>query len=140
MPPEWASGVISRMVPASRGCTSTGVRSIRILPERIRSTSRMSLMSRISRSQLRSAIVITRSACVGAVSTSVPSMPSEPRIEVSGVRSSWLTMERNSSFIRSTSRRCVTSRNTTTAPVMRSSLSTGVAVSSTGKVLPSVRR
>ena len=71
---------------------------------------------------------------------SVPSIPSDPSIEVSGVRSSWLTVDRNSSLIRSTSRRCVTSRKTTTAPVTRSSFSIGLAVSSTGKQVPSVRR
>ena len=43
--------------------------------------------------------------------------PSEPRIAVSGVRSSWLTIETNSLFSRSTSRRWVTSRKTTTAPM-----------------------
>ena len=42
------------------------------------------------------------------------SSPSDPRIDVNGVRSSWLTTETNSSFIRSTSWRWVTSRNTAT--------------------------
>ena len=60
-------------------------------------------------------------------------------MEVSGVRSSWLTTERNSSFIRSTSRRCVTSRKTTTAPRISSSSTSGEAVISTGNVDPSAR-
>ena len=60
-------------------------------------------------------------------------------MEVSGVRSSWLTIDTNSLFIRSTSRRWVTSRNTTTAPVTCSSSISGVAVTSTGIWSPSAR-
>jgi hypothetical protein len=59
---------------------------------------------------------------------------------VSGVRSSWLTTETNSSFMRSTSRRSVTSRKVTTAPAIRSSSTIGVQVNSTGKRWPSARR
>ena len=74
-----------------------------------------------------------RRACSGSSPSMPPaSSPSEPRMEVSGVRSSWLTMETNSSFIRSTSRRSVTSRKVTTAPVMLPSSSIGVLAYSTG--------
>ncbi len=101
----------------------------------------MSLISRVSRSVLSSAMLAMDWAR-GVRSPSVPpaSSPSEPRIEVSGVRSSWLTTERNSFFIRSTSRRWVTSRKTTTAPRTTSSSMIGLAVISTGKVSPSVLR
>ena len=77
----------------------------------------MSLIIRVSRSVLSSARPAI-DAARGDRSPRVPpaSRPREPRIEVSGVRSSWLTTERNSFFIRSTSRRWVTSRKTTTAP------------------------
>ena len=103
--------------------------------------SRISLISRASRSLLTRAMSTIRPA--GAVSSpSAPPAisPSEPRIAVSGVRSSWLTMETNSLFIRSTSRRWVTSRNTTTAPIARPSSISGVAVTSTGTDSPSARR
>jgi hypothetical protein len=46
------------------------------------------------------------------------SRPSEPRTEVSGVRSSWLTTEMNSSLSRSTARRRPMSLKLTTAPVI----------------------
>ena len=87
------------------------------VPDSIRSMSSRSLIRRVSRSVLCSAIV-TIGPARGVSSPSLPpaSRPREPRIEVSGVRSSWLTTERNSFFIRSTSRRWVTSRKTTTAP------------------------
>ena len=102
--------------------------------------SRMSLISRVSRSLLSTAIETIRSACgVSATSAPLRESPSEPRIEVSGVRSSWLTTETNSFFIRSTSWRWVTSRNTTTAPVIRSSSISGLAVISTGNDVPSAR-
>ncbi len=100
----------------------------------------MSLISRVSRSVLSRAMLAIDCAR-GVRSPRVPpaSRPSDPRIEVSGVRSSWLTTERNSFFIRSTSRRCVTSRKTTTAPRTTSSSRIGLAVISTGKLSPSVR-
>ena len=59
---------------------------------------------------------------------------------VSGVRSSWLTIETNSLFSRSTSRRWVTSRKITTAPTTSPSSVSGVAVTSTGSRRPSARR
>ena len=107
----------------------------------------MSLISRVSRSVLSSATFAIDCAA-GASGPSAPaaSRPREPRIEVSGVRSSWLTTETNSFFIRSTSRRWVMSRKTTTAPRTTSSSSrsssrstSGLAVISTGKVCPSAR-
>ena len=111
------------------------------IPDSIRSMSRISLISRVSRSLLTSAI----STICAADGVSLPSAPPairprEPRIAVSGVRSSWLTMETNSLFIRSTSRRWVTSLKTTTAPIACSSSISGVAVTSTGMDRPSARR
>ena len=81
-----------------------------IAPESIRSMSRMSLISRTSRSLFSSAIRSIRSAFSGESSSTPPaSRPSAPRIDVSGVRSSWLTTEMNSSLTRSASRCSVTS-------------------------------
>jgi hypothetical protein len=51
--------------------------------------------------------------------------PSEARSEVSGVRSSWLTVEMNSSFIFSRRRRSETSWKATTMPEMRPSSRAG---------------
>ncbi len=68
-----------------------------ILPASIFSTSRMSLISRISRSVF--CIAIRRRSCPfgGTSPTFPPSIsPSAPRMEVSGVRSSWLTVETKS--------------------------------------------
>ncbi len=97
-------------------------------------------MSRVSRSVLCTATRTSEAALSGSSPTRPPaSSPSEPRIEVSGVRSSWLTTERNSSFMRSTSRRWVTSRKTTTAPRTSASSSRGAAVISTGNEVPSAR-
>nr|WP_230207942.1 hypothetical protein [Microlunatus sp. Gsoil 973] len=95
--------------------------------------SRMSLTSRPSRSVLSRAMPIIRRACGdNAPSRSPDSRPSDPRIAVSGVRSSWLTTETNSCFIRSTSRREVMSRKTITAPGVLVSLCSGLDVTSTG--------
>ncbi len=115
-------------------------RFIETTPASIRSMSRMSLISRVSRSLLSRAMSTIRPA-LGANGPRAPpeSSPSAPRIEVSGVRSSWLTIETNSLFIRSTSRRWVTSRKTTTAPVTASPSMSGVAVTSTGICSPSAR-
>ena len=68
----------------------------------MRSRSRMSLMSRTRRSEL----VRAMRSRLAALSFSSPRMPEEsrpsaPRMEVSGVRSSWLTVEMNSSLSRS---------------------------------------
>ena len=104
--------------------------------------SRISLIRRVSRSLLSSAIS-TILVAGGASSPSAPPArsPSEPRIAVSGVFSSWLTNETNSFFIRSTSRRRVTSRNTTTTPRTPDALPTiGLALTSTGTSRPSALR
>ena len=58
--------------------------------------------------------------------------PSEARSEVSGVRSSWLTVEMNSSFIFSRRRRSETSWKATTMPEIRPSSRRGLALYSTG--------
>ena len=101
----------------------------------------MSLISRVSRSLLCRAMSTIRPAA-GVSDPSAPpaSRPSEPRIAVNGVRSSWLTIDTNSLFIRSTSCRWVTSRNTTTAPMASPSTISGEAVTSTGIGRPSARR
>jgi hypothetical protein len=54
--------------------------------------------------------------------------PSEARSEVSGVRSSWPTVEMNSSFMRSRRRRSEMSWKATTMPEMRPSSSSGLAL------------
>ena len=61
-------------------------------------------------------------------------------MEVSGVRSSWLTTEMNSCFIRSTARRALMSLKTTTAPVAAPASWWGAAVISTGNGVRSRRR
>lgn len=68
-------------------------------------------MRRIRRSVLLRAI-FTNSAAFGASPPKTPpsSSPSEPRMDVNGVRSSWLTVETNSFFILSSRRRSVMSR------------------------------
>ena len=58
--------------------------------------------------------------------------PSEARSEVSGVRSSWLTVEMNSSFIFSRRRRSETSWKATTMPEIWPSSMSGLALYSTG--------
>ena len=66
----------------------------------------MSLISRTRRSVFCTAIWIIRCARSGSgPSTPLSSSPSEPRIDVSGVRSSWLTTDVNSSLTCSSSRR-----------------------------------
>ena len=103
--------------------------------------SRMSLIRRTSRSVFSTAISIIRWPFSGsAPSTPDSSRPSEPRIEVSGVRSSWLTTEVNSSLARSSSRRSEMFLKTTTAPVTLPSSTIGVDVYSTGKLVPSLRQ
>ena len=91
---------------------------------------------------MRTAICSIRWPSAGSVpSTPLSSRPSEARIEVSGVRSSWLTTEVNSSLTLSASSRSVMSRKTTTAPDVRSpSTMIGVLEYSTGKLVPSLRR
>ncbi|MCR5873845.1 hypothetical protein LRS10_06430 [Phenylobacterium sp. J426] len=76
----------------------------------------MSLISRTSRRLLLSAMPISRPARSGSSPATPPaSSPSEPAIEVSGVRSSWLTVETNSALACSARRRSVQSRITATA-------------------------
>ena len=60
----------------------------------------MSLIRRTSRSQLLDAISTSARAFSGSSPATPPAIsPSEPRIEVSGVRSSWLTTDTKSFFI-----------------------------------------
>ncbi len=85
-------------------------RAIGTCPEVMRSMSRMSLMSRTRRSVFCTAISTMRRPFSGSSpSTPDSNSPSEPRIDVSGVRSSWLTTEVNSSFARSAARDAVMS-------------------------------
>jgi hypothetical protein len=78
----------------------------------------MSLMSRMSRSVLLTATSTMRVArSVIGPSKPAARRPSDPRMLVSGVRSSCETTEMNSSFMRSTLRCSVMSRKLTTAPV-----------------------
>ena len=111
-------------------------------PDSMRSMSRMSLISRTSRSVLETAMSSMRLPWSSSSPNTPPAIrPSEPRIEVSGVRSSWPTTETNSSFMRSISRRSVMSLKVTTMPLV-SPLSSwiGVLLNSTGNVVPSLRR
>ena len=63
-------------------------------------------MSRVSRWLFLSAMVSRREADSGRLPAALPtSRPSEPTIEVSGVRSSWLTVETNSSWCSRSMRR-----------------------------------
>ena len=97
-------------------------------------------MRPMRRTTLRSATeTISRASGVSGPSTPPERRPSEPRIEVSGVRSSWLTVETNSRLSRSTSCRCVTS---TTLPATRRPRgpSNWKSDSSNGKTDPSLRR
>ncbi len=131
----------------SKACTmtvfaSTGPRASSTLPESIRSRSRMSLISRTRRSVLLTAISSMRCP-FSAIGPSKPLLrrPSAPRMDVNGVRSSWLTVDTNSPFRRSMARRSVTSRNVTTAPrLFPSSSRIAVAEYSTGKLVPSGRQ
>jgi serine/threonine-protein kinase len=71
----------------------------RSLPATIRLTSRRSSMSRACALALRSMISSARAATAGG-SARVRRMLAQPRMDVSGVRSSWLSIERNSSLAR----------------------------------------
>ncbi len=84
-----ANPSLSASVCCSRGSSSCGCSSNGILPDSIFSLSRMSLIRRISRSQLFLAISTRLLARSGSAPATPPeTSPSEPRIEVRGVRSS----------------------------------------------------
>ena len=108
-------------------------------PVCIRSTSRTSLSKCASRCALSTAMPTTR--CPrgeSGPSTPPASRPSEPRMLVSGVRSSWPTTDNSSSFMRSIARRSPTSRiNSWTAG--RPSNETPAAVTSASIGCPSRR-
>ena len=141
MPASPARTWTCSVAAASSSAAGSGPISIGMAPDSIRSMSRISLISRVRRSLLSIAISIIRVAG-GASSPSAPpaSSPNDPRIAVSGVFSSWLTKETNSFFIRSTSRRRVTSRNTTTTPRTPVPSTIGLALTSTGTSRPSAVR
>ena len=70
-----------------------------IWPDSIFSTSRMSLIRRARRSLFFAAMSTKVRALSGSSPVTPPAIsPSAPRIEVSGVRSSWLTTEMKSLF------------------------------------------
>ena len=127
----------------SRTSSSTGITSgaSASLPDSIFSMSRMSLIRSSRRWPLRSATVVSSPI---SLSTS-PITPllmscSEPMIEVSGVRSSWLSVEVNSFFMRSASSWAVTSRPCAmTAITSRLELTSGVTVHSQISSTPSRR-
>ena len=110
-------------------------------PDCIRSRSRMSLISRTSRSELLTAMR-SRLAAFSLTSPTNPaeSSPRAPRIEVSGVRSSWLTVEMNSSFMRSSAYRWLISLKLSTLPTTLPPSCIGVSENSTGKEVPSLRK
>ena len=102
---------------ATRSSAREGRSRSMLLPASIFETSRMSLMIRIRRSQLFSATWSRwRCSASGTLPWSSSTSCSEPRIEVNGVRSSWLTTDTNSSLRRSTSLSADTSCSATTAP------------------------
>src|SRR3569623_1365620 len=81
------------------------------LPEASFSMSSTTVIRRTSRWLLDWAMETRRAAFSGRAPAAPPTIrPSDPAMEVKGVRSSWLTVETNSSFIRSTSRRPEMSR------------------------------
>ncbi len=100
---------------AGRTTRSASVHSLSSdsVPDSSRSRSSVSPMRRTRRSAFWVAICTIRSPC-GESGPSLPdaSSPSDPRMEVSGVRSSWLTTDTSSSLMRSTSpRRRMSSRS-----------------------------
>ena len=100
----------------------------------------MSLISRMSRSAFCRAMRASSFAFGGNSPTAPASMrPSEPRIDVNGVRSSCETMETNSLLSRSISFRSVMSRTTQPRPAW-SRYKMPLIVSSTSNVPPSLRR
>ena len=105
---------------ASIACSASALSSIgssanTTLPDSIFSISRMSLIKRTSRWLLLWAMARSRLAGSGNGPAAPPaSSPSEPAIEVIGVRNSWLTVATNSSFMRSWRLRVVMSRTNTT--------------------------
>ena len=101
----------------------------------------MSFTRRISRSLLPIAISTICRCFSGRLSSEPDAIsPSEARSEVSGVRSSWLTVEMNSSFIFSRRRRSDTSWKATTMPEICPSSMIGLALYSTGIAVPSCRQ
>ncbi|CPU65138.1 Uncharacterised protein [Mycobacteroides abscessus] len=140
-PASRASSPTGSAAVATRSATRWSARSSGVVPESMRSMSRMSSTIRLRRSLLDRATCTMRAERSGSVPRApLSSRPSAPRIAVSGVRSSWLTTDTNSSLSRSTSRRSVMSRNTTTAPSVRPSSLSGLAVTSTATSEPSSRR
>ena len=98
----------------------------------------MSFTSRTSRSQLPMAISIIWRCFSGRLSSEPEEIsPSEARSEVSGVRSSWLTVEMNSSFIFSSRRRSRHILEGDHHARDRPSSSSGLALYSTGIAVPS---
>ena len=107
-----ANASVAAMACLTSGSSGCGARSKRRWPDSIFSTSSMSLTRRTRRSQLLVAIS-SRDFALGGTSPAAPpsTRPSEPRTEVSGVRSSCDTVEMNSFFIVSTFLRSETSRS-----------------------------
>ncbi len=101
-PAASATGCIPSMAWCTTCDSCTGRKVMGARPLWMRSRSRMSLIRRTRRSEL---LVAMRSRLL-ALSLSSPRMPDDrrpkaPRIDVSGVLNSWLTVEMNSSFRRS---------------------------------------
>ena len=116
-------GCMSSMACLTMSASCTLLKASGSRPLWIRSRSRMSLISRTSRSELVRAMR-SRFVAFSLVSPRMPevSSPSAPRIEVSGVRSSWLTVEMNSSLSRSRAKRWLISRKLSTEPEERPNL------------------
>ena len=111
------------------------------MPDSIFSMSRMSLIRSSRRWPLRSATAVSSPTSL-STSPITPQLMScsEPMIEVSGVRSSWLRVEVNSFFMRSASSCAVTSRPCAiTAMTSFRKLTSGVTVHSQIRSMPSRR-
>ena len=94
-----AAGVTVSTAFFTTSPTSTGWMVRRIFPEMIRDTSRMSSTIRVSDEALRATVA---SACDWRSDGIIPDWSSRvyPRMALSGVRSSWDSVARNSSFNR----------------------------------------
>ncbi len=94
-----AAGRIRSIAARTALAGSTARRSSRSLPATMRLTSRMSSMRWTCALALRSMISSGRPSAMGS-GRRVRRMSAQPRMAVSGVRSSWLMVERNSSLAR----------------------------------------
>ena len=106
MPLFFAAGRTPSIAAASTAWRSTGFSSTRSFPEVMRETSRMSSMSCVCACALRSMVSSARPSDEGSTAP-VRSIRVQPRMALSGVRSSCETVARNSSLVRLAASACV---------------------------------